>query len=117
MTWGDQQILNKFAQENNRKHALTSQITKLKELITSLTDAQEELELDLDNETARYRVGEVYMVMDKDETVSALESKIASHKRKLNQQEDELSEILGRLAAYKRELYSKFGTDNINLED
>ena len=30
MTWADQQILNKFASENNRRHALKAEIAALK---------------------------------------------------------------------------------------
>lgn len=30
MTWADQQILNKFARENNLRHVLTAEIESLK---------------------------------------------------------------------------------------
>jgi chaperonin cofactor prefoldin len=116
MTWADQQILNKFASENNRRHALKAEIAALKEQITALSDAKDEVELAIEDE-ARLKVGEVYMVMSQDEVVSSIESQIEKLENTQSNVQNELDKIITNIAAYKRELYGKFGTDNINLED
>lgn len=69
------------------------------------------------DDQARIKVGEVYMVMSQDDVTSAIEGKIGALEKSLKTLESELDDITSHLAVYKRELYGKFGTDNINLED
>lgn len=88
----------------------------VQEQITSVKDALEEVEL-LVEDTCRLRVGEVFMVLSQDEVTAALEAKTSALEKKLESSQAELEAITKNLAVYKRELYGKFGTDNINLED
>jgi archaellum component FlaC len=57
------------------------------------------------------------MVMSQDDVMSSIDNKIASLEKNLKSLESELDAVATNLAVYKRELYGKFGTDNINLED
>ena len=66
---------------------------------------------------ARLKIGEVYMVMSQDDVTAAIEEKIKSLEKNMADLQVELETIATNLAVYKRELYGKFGTDNINLED
>lgn len=84
--------------------------------MTNLTDAKEEVELAIEDE-ARLKVGEVFMVMSQDDVVAAIEAQIDALEKKQSDTASQLDSINANLALYKRELYTKFGTDNINLED
>lgn len=86
------------------------------EQITNMNDAKEEVELAIEDE-ARLKVGEVFMVMSQDDVVAAIEANIAALEKKQADVTTKLETINSNLALYKRELYTKFGTDNINLED
>lgn len=88
----------------------------MKEEITSLNDAKDEVELSLED-NARLKVGEVFMVMSQDDIVAAIESQITGMEEKQTALTAKLDGLLVNLAMYKKELYGKFGTDNISLED
>jgi len=66
---------------------------------------------------ARLKIGEVYMVMSQDDVMATIEEKIKSLEKNVANLQVELETVTTNLAVYKRELYGKFGTDNINLED
>lgn len=55
--------------------------------------------------------------MSQDDVTATIEGKIENLEANLKNLESELDTISKHLAVYKRELYGKFGTDNINLED
>lgn len=69
------------------------------------------------DDQSRIKVGEVFMVMSQDDVTATIEGKIENLEANLKNLESELDTISKHLAVYKRELYGKFGTDNINLED
>lgn len=81
-----------------------------------MNDAKDEVELSLED-NARLKVGEVFMVMSQDDIVAAIESQITGMEEKQTALTAKLDGLLVNLAMYKKELYGKFGTDNISLED
>ena len=81
-----------------------------------MNDAKEEVELAIEDE-ARLKVGEVFMVLPQDDVVASIESQIEALEKKQTDINSKLDSILSNLAVYKRELYGKFGRDNISLDD
>lgn len=81
-----------------------------------MNDAKEEVELAIEDE-ARLKIGEVYMVMSQDDVVASIESQMEKIEEKSAKLQNEHDTIVSNIAIYKRELYGKFGKDNINLED
>lgn len=70
----------------------------------------------INNAFCRYRVGEVYIQVSKDEAQSLLEKEEERLKTAIAATADKLTEVNKTLADLKTKLYAKFGA-SINLEE
>eukprot|EP00455_Lapot_gusevi_P049553 TRINITY_DN7042_c0_g2_i2.p1 TRINITY_DN7042_c0_g2~~TRINITY_DN7042_c0_g2_i2.p1 ORF type:complete len:212 (+),score=71.34 TRINITY_DN7042_c0_g2_i2:59-637(+) len=115
VTWEDQQKINRFGVLNQRMMELKDEVKQKKEEITNLEDAITEIELLMDEDACRIRIGEVYMASSNENAQEYTERVLATTKEELTALENEFDSISTEMSNLKDLLYAKFGT-SINLD-
>ncbi|KAL6074002.1 Prefoldin subunit 4 [Balamuthia mandrillaris] len=116
VTWEDQQAINSFGRLNIRFHEIEDEVKKLKEEAQNLDDSTNELILADDDVPVRYKAGEVFVEVPKEEAEQMLEKALQENGVQMEKLEEELAAIKKTMAELKVRLYGKFGS-NINLDE
>lgn len=116
VTWEDQKNINAFGRLNGRMHEFEEDISKKQEELLYLEDASNELILLDDDEPVRYKMGEIFVEVSKDEAEQLLEKATSKLSEEIDTLQDEVSKIKKTLAELKVKLYAKFGSA-INLDE
>ncbi|GBG60573.1 hypothetical protein CBR_g8595 [Chara braunii] len=115
VTWEDQQRINTFNRLNTKFHEVDDEITRCKESLANLEDADSELIL-TEEEEVRYQMGEVFMRLPREDVQERLEKLTEETKHTLVRLIKEKEQLLSQMADLKKILYGKF-KDSINLEE
>ncbi|KAK1444949.1 prefoldin 4 like protein [Babesia gibsoni] len=109
----DQNKIVEFSKLHNKKNQIETQLKILKQHVQSLSDAQEELLINMD--TPYLKIGDCFLRMDETD----LEQHLSTQKDKVTEEilklEQECEEYVNKTTELKGILYAKFG-NRINLE-
>lgn len=109
----DQNKIVEFSKLHNKKNQIETQLKILKQHVQSLSDAQEELLINMD--TPYLKIGDCFLRMDETD----LEQHLSTQKDKVTEEilklEQECEEYVNKTTELKGILYTKFG-NRINLE-
>eukprot|EP01006_Ploeotia_vitrea_P043232 TRINITY_DN66705_c2_g4_i1.p1 TRINITY_DN66705_c2_g4~~TRINITY_DN66705_c2_g4_i1.p1 ORF type:complete len:175 (-),score=108.83 TRINITY_DN66705_c2_g4_i1:69-593(-) len=115
VTWEDQQRINKFGRLVLRKTELQDELKKDETELANLEDAQGEIEMLMDDDACRARVGEMFVHVSNEDAEEFVEKKLAETKEIVAKKKAQVSEMNDELNQLKSVLYAKFGK-SINLE-
>lgn len=112
----DQKAINEFSRNNSRLSDLQADTKEKKQLLETLSDAQDEIALvDDDGESIKLKLGDSYINVDEDAADEVLSKRIDDLQSSLDDSSEEISALQKRQAVLKKQLYARFGTA-INLE-
>merc|ERR1711908_78545 len=106
----------RFSNLNTERKMYEAQLKKAQEELTELTDALEELECTLEEDSSLLLVGDVFLPVDDDEATQYAESQQAELQEKIERIHAKLTETVQQSETLKTELKGMFG-DAINLEE
>lgn len=113
--WEDQQRINEFGRLNVRMTEINDSLAKLENELKSLKDVEEEIEILLDDDACKIKIGETYVNVTNEEA----EEYAAQEKQEKDEEkrvlEKEKTGLQGKMDILKGLLYGKFGK-SINLE-
>ncbi|KAK1932637.1 KE2 family protein [Babesia divergens] len=109
----DQKSIIEFSTLFNKKAQAETKLKVLKEQVQNLTDAQEELLINMD--TPYLQIGDCFLRVDENELDGHLESKKEEFADEITRLEQSLEEYTSKTTELKAMLYAKFG-NRINLE-
>lgn len=109
-------MINRFGRLNERLHELVDQLKGRKEELENYEDASNELILMDEEDSVKFRLGEVFFCTSNEEADNLLERRKEEVVQVLSENESEQESIRKELRELKVKLYSKFGS-SINLED
>ncbi|PRP89361.1 VIP3 protein [Planoprotostelium fungivorum] len=111
----DQDNINAFGRLNLRLHDIRDELNLKQEYRNNVQDANNELLLG-DDEEVRYRMGETFVLMSKDEVTALLERDEENINSDIDKLNEEAEQIQKDLSVLKAKLYAKFKS-SINLEE
>ncbi|KAI8906279.1 Prefoldin subunit-domain-containing protein [Gorgonomyces haynaldii] len=113
VSWEDQQNINQFSKLNMNQESLNEILEEKKKELEYLDDLQQEMELM--DETVKYRVGDCFVTMDLETAQENVEKEHTLLKKEIGALEDKIQDIQTKMSGLKAVLYGKFGS-SINLE-
>eukprot|EP01117_Protostelium_nocturnum_P004575 TRINITY_DN164_c0_g1_i1.p1 TRINITY_DN164_c0_g1~~TRINITY_DN164_c0_g1_i1.p1 ORF type:complete len:130 (+),score=63.00 TRINITY_DN164_c0_g1_i1:337-726(+) len=116
VTREDQDNINTFGRLNLRLSDVKDEINLKQEYRNNVQDASNEILLSDDEGPVRYRMGEVYLILSKDEVNELLEKEEEKTNGEIEALNAEADSIRTSLSELKVKLYSKFKS-SINLEE
>jgi len=116
VTWEDQKNINAFGRLNGHMHEIEDEIVKKKEELLNLEEASNELILLDDDEPVRFKMGEIFVEVPKEEAEQMIERATTQASEEVDALGEKVTSIKKTLAELKVKLYGKFGSA-INLEE
>lgn len=113
--WQDQQYINEFGRMNIRMAELDENMKKLKNELASLNDAEQDIEMLLDDDACKIRIGEVYVNVSNDDAEEYVKQEKEEKEAALEEHDKEKAGLVERMNVLKAALKAKFG-DAINLD-
>jgi prefoldin subunit 4 len=116
VTSEDQRNINTFSKLNSQKDELKDDLQELEDELVRLRETSDELMMVLEDDIPiKYKFGECFFELPKDEVESRVEQQIEVTEQKKSQIEKQISDIQVQLHSLKATLYGKFGK-SIHLE-
>ena len=116
VTSEDQRNINSFSKLNSLKDELKDDLQELEEELVRLRETSDELMMVLEDDIPiKYKFGECFFELPKDEVESRVEQQIELTEQKKAGLEKQISDIQVQLHSLKATLYGKFGK-SIHLE-
>jgi len=116
VTSEDQRNINSFSKLNSLKDELKDDLQELEEELVRLRETSDELMMVLEDDIPiKYKFGECFFELPKDEVESRVEQQIEVTEQKKAGLEKQISDIQVQLHSLKATLYGKFGK-SIHLE-
>jgi prefoldin subunit 4 len=116
VTSEDQRNINAFSKLNSHKDELKDDLQELEDELVRLRETSDELMMVLEDDIPiKYKFGECFFDLPKDEVESRVEQQIEVTEQKKSQLEKQISDIQVQLHSLKATLYGKFGK-SIHLE-
>jgi prefoldin subunit 4 len=116
VTSEDQRNINAFSKLNSQKDELKDDLQELEDELVRLRETSDELMMVLEDDIPiKYKFGECFFELSKDEVESRVEQQIELTEQKKSQLEKQISDIQVQLHSLKATLYGKFGK-SIHLE-
>eukprot|EP01114_Cavostelium_apophysatum_P008249 TRINITY_DN2060_c0_g1_i1.p1 TRINITY_DN2060_c0_g1~~TRINITY_DN2060_c0_g1_i1.p1 ORF type:complete len:130 (+),score=35.67 TRINITY_DN2060_c0_g1_i1:117-506(+) len=117
VTKDDQLMINSFSRGNRNLHELETELKIRQDSINNVQDAANELLLaDDEDALVKYRLGEIFVEVKRDEATSLLEKEEAKLNEEIDYYKKEIENVRKLLGDLKVKLYAKFG-NSINLEE
>jgi len=113
--WQDQQRINEFGRLNVRLGEVEEAMKKLTRELASLNDAEQEIEMLLDDDACKIRIGEVYVNVSNDDAETFITEEKEEKTTDMTKHEAEVSGIKSKMGVLRVALKAKFG-DAINLD-
>jgi prefoldin subunit 4 len=111
----DQIKINQFSRLNQKFQDLEEDITALKEELSTLGNAGDELMLCMDDGGIRLKIGESFFKVTEEYANEYLDDIKSKTETEMKEKADECESVKTEMDALKAELYTKFGS-SINLE-
>ena len=108
--------MNQHAIDIDRKTQLKDDIDESTKLIEQLNDGQQDLEVLMEDDACKIRIGECFLSVSNEDAEEHVEKLLEEEKSKLEELEKEMGELDDRMTQTKSKLYAKFG-NTINLEE
>jgi len=116
VTSEDQRNINAFSKLNSQKDELKDDLQEVEDELVRLRETSEELMMVLEDDIPiKYKFGECFFELPKDEVASRVELQIEVTEQKKTDMEKQISDIQVQLHSLKATLYGKFGK-SIHLE-
>jgi prefoldin subunit 4 len=116
VTSEDQRNINAFSKLNSLKDELKDDLQEVDDELVRLRETSDELMMVLEDDIPiKYKFGECFFELPKDEVESRVEQQIELTEQKKSDLEKQISDIQVQLHSLKATLYGKFGK-TIHLE-
>jgi prefoldin subunit 4 len=116
VTSEDQRNINAFSKLNSQKDELKDDLQEVDDELVRLRETSDELMMVLEDDIPiKYKFGECFFELPKDEVESRVEQQIELTEQKKSELEKQISDIQVQLHSLKATLYGKFGK-SIHLE-
>jgi prefoldin subunit 4 len=116
VTSEDQRNINAFSKLNSHKDELKDDLQELEDELVRLRETSDELMMVLEDDIPiKFKFGECFFDLPKDEVESRVEQQIEITEQKKSQLEKQITDIQVQLHSLKATLYGKFGK-SIHLE-
>jgi prefoldin subunit 4 len=116
VTSEDQRDINAFSKLNSQKDELKDDLQEIEDELVRLRETSDELMMVLEDDLPiKYKFGECFFELPKDEVESRVEQQIELNEQKKAGLEKQIADIQVQLHALKAKLYGKFGK-SIHLE-
>lgn len=115
VVWEDQQRINEFGRLNHRFTEIKDEIGMVKRELADLNDAEGDIEVLLDDDACKIRVGTLMVEVSNDEAEEYVKECKIEKEEEMAALKKEMSEIDAKMNKLKAVLYAKFGKQ-INLE-
>lgn len=113
--WEDQQRINEFGRLNQRFDEINDELEVKKNELANLTDVAGDIEVLLDDDACKIKVGEVYVTVSNEEAEEYAQEEVKEREEHMATLESEKDDLQTRMGKLKTLLKAKFG-DQINLE-
>lgn len=115
VVWEDQQRINMFGRLNNRAQEIDDEIKAKKDAMAGLVDAAGEIEMLLDDDCCKIRVGDLFVQVTNEEAEEYAAQQKEEREAELAALTEEKAGLVVEMKKLKAILYAKFG-GTINLE-
>lgn len=115
VVWEDQQRINEFGRLNIRLQEINDEIEKKNNDIANLGDVAGDIEVLLDDDACKIKVGEVFVTVSNEEAEEFAQDELKEREVQVATAKAEKDNIEKQMRTLKALLYAKFG-NQINLE-
>lgn len=113
--WEDQQRINEFGRFHTRLQEINDEIELKKTELANLSDVAGDIEVCLDDDACKIKVGEVFVTVSNDEAEEFAQEEVKEKQAQVDVLEQEKAEIEKKMDGLKAKLEAKFG-DQIKLD-
>jgi len=113
--WEDQARINEFGRLNTRLQEILDEVEKKKNDVANLGDVTQDIEVLLDDDACKVRVGEVFVTVSNEEAEEFAQEELKEREEQVTVLNTEKEGLEKQMRALKALLYAKFG-NQINLE-
>ncbi|EAY15806.1 KE2 family protein [Trichomonas vaginalis G3] len=112
----DQQRINKFGNLNSQVAAYKIELEALNDKKTKYETAKEDLELEMPDDVP-YKIGTAFITLSCDDATEQLDADLAELQQRIDYVQNEIDVRDKEMKELRTVLYSKFGKENIGLEE